>query len=77
MRTLSHITLSASLLLCGLGFRGKGTYTAEGISAIAEMLKVNSSLVSIRWAEHTLRHSVRQRPLTFYRHSALVLQPEH
>ncbi len=36
--------------LCGLDDDGEGTYTAEGIIAIAEMLKVNSTLQSIRCA---------------------------
>ena len=38
--------------LCGLDFRGNGTYSAEGIVAISEMLKVNTSLQSIRCAAH-------------------------
>ena len=33
--------------LCGIGQFG-GTYTAEGIIAITEMLKVNTGLQSIR-----------------------------
>ena len=36
--------------LCGLNHRGQGTYTAEGIIAITEMLKVNTALQSIRCA---------------------------
>ena len=36
--------------LCGLDWTGRGTYTAEGIIAITEMLKVNSTLQSIRCA---------------------------
>ena len=35
-------------LLCGLDEDGEGTYTAEGIVAIVEMLKVNTTLQSIR-----------------------------
>ena len=30
--------------LCGLAYRGEGTYTAEGITAIANALKVTASL---------------------------------
>ena len=30
--------------LCGINSRGEGTYTAEGITAIAEALKVTGSL---------------------------------
>ena len=29
--------------LCGLDYRGEGTYTAEGITAIANALKVTTS----------------------------------
>ena len=36
--------------ICGLDDLGRGTYTAEGIIAITEMLKLNSSLLSIRLA---------------------------
>ena len=35
--------------LCGIQY-GEGTYTAEGIIKIAEMLKVNTTLQSIRCA---------------------------
>ena len=34
--------------LCGLNVRGEGTFTAEGIAKIAEMLTVNTTLQSIR-----------------------------
>ena len=34
--------------LCGLNFMGTGTYTAEGIIKICEMLKVNTTLSSLR-----------------------------
>ena len=37
--------------LCGLDIFGRGTYTAEGIIAITEMLKVNSMLQSIMCAQ--------------------------
>ena len=33
--------------LCGLDRYGKGTYTAEGITAIADALRVNSALTKI------------------------------
>ena len=36
--------------LCGLDEDGDGDYTAEGIIAITEMLKVNTTLQSIRCA---------------------------
>ena len=35
--------------LCGLDDYGRGTYDAEGITKIAEMLKSNTTLQSIRW----------------------------
>ena len=34
-------------LLCGVDQNGRGTYTAEGITAIADALRVNSSLTSL------------------------------
>ena len=34
--------------ICGLNVYGRGTYTAEGIIAISEMLKVNRTLQSVR-----------------------------
>ena len=34
--------------LCGLDHMGRGTYTAEGISKIAEMLTQNSTLTALR-----------------------------
>ena len=34
--------------LCGLNEYGYGTYTAEGITAIADALRVNGSLTSVR-----------------------------
>jgi hypothetical protein len=36
--------------LCGFNFHGEGTYTAEGITKISEMLKANTTLTSIRHA---------------------------
>ena len=41
---------------------GEGTYTAEGITAIAEMLKVNTTVQSIRCASHA--RFIWQKPLT-------------
>ena len=38
--------------LCGLDEHGEGTYTTEGIVAIVEMLKVNTTLQSIRCVAH-------------------------
>ena len=34
--------------LCGINYHGQGTYTAEGITAIAEALKVTGSLTKVR-----------------------------
>ena len=40
--------------LCGVNWRGEGTYTTEGIEALCDMLKVNATLTSLRWLElHT------------------------
>jgi hypothetical protein len=36
--------------LCGVNEYGDGTYTAEGIIKIAEALKINTSITSIRQA---------------------------
>ena len=33
--------------LCGLNYRGEGTYTAEGIIAISEALRVNGVLTKM------------------------------
>ena len=51
-------------LLCGLNWLGKGTYTAEGIIAIAEMLKVNTALQSIGCASRARFLTKCQQPLT-------------
>ena len=40
--------------LCGLDYYGKGTYTAEGIKAIADALHVNASLTKISLAKNQL-----------------------
>ena len=37
----------ASNELCGLNWEGKGTYTAEGIKALADAVAVNASLTSL------------------------------
>ena len=34
--------------LCGLNMYGQGTYNAEGIVAISDMLRVNRTLWSVR-----------------------------
>ncbi len=50
-RSLAQLNLSGNLL-CGITFTyGKGTYTAEGINAIADALRVNGALTSLdlRW----------------------------
>ena len=39
--------------LCGIKY-GEGTYTAEGITSIAEMLKVNSTLQTLEYAANRL-----------------------
>ena len=42
---LMHLQLDLSHnALCGLNYRGEGTYTAEGITAIANALKVTASV---------------------------------
>ena len=48
--------------LCGIDRRGNGTYTTEGIVAIVEMLKVNTTLQSIRCVCSLFDR--RQQPLT-------------
>jgi hypothetical protein len=53
---LTSVQLACSLRgnqLCGLDRRGRGTYTAEGITALAAALKINQSITSIKYA-HTL-----------------------
>lgn len=42
----SQINLSDSQL-CGLNWKGEGTYTVEGIAAIADALKVNASVTRV------------------------------
>ena len=36
--------------LCGINEYGHGTYTAEGITKLADMLRTNTTLTSIRCA---------------------------
>ena len=43
---LPQLNLAANQL-CGLDWRGEGTYTSEGIKAVAGALKVNGSLTSL------------------------------
>ena len=50
---LTSINLSKNQL-CGLNFLGTGTYTAEGITAIAVALRVNGGLTSINLSENQL-----------------------
>jgi len=38
--------------LCGLDYLGRGTYNAEGITAIADALRVTASLTSVRSPAH-------------------------
>ena len=40
--------------LCGVDMFGDGTYTTEGITKIAEMLAMNTTLQSIRWVLQVL-----------------------
>ena len=57
-----HLLCSLEInLLCGINEFGGGTYTAEGIAKIADALKENKSLRSIRCASHAAKHC--QRPL--------------
>ena len=47
---LFHVFLQLDLSLnqlCGIDRDGKGTYTAEGIKALADGLRVNGSLTKI------------------------------
>ena len=41
--------------LCGLDYRGRGTYTAEGIIQLSDALKVNATLTSLRCASSPSR----------------------
>ena len=50
----SHACSLDNNQLCGIDRFGIGTYTAEGITKIAEMLAMNTTLQSIRWALQVL-----------------------
>ena len=47
MGSLTSLDLSLNQL-CGLDGHGRGTYTADGITAIADALRVNGSLTEVR-----------------------------
>jgi hypothetical protein len=47
MGALTSLDLSSNQL-CGLNQYGRGTYTAEGITAIADALRVNGALTEVR-----------------------------
>ena len=54
--------------LCGLDYRGEGTYTAEGVTTIADALKGNASITSVNvlfngldMESANLRSKLRQR----------------
>ena len=49
----SQLDLSSNRL-CGVDRWGEGTYTAEGITAIADALKVTASLTSIDLSDNAL-----------------------
>ena len=48
--TLSVLLSLSNNQLCGVNRDGYGTYTAEGITQVAEALKVNKTLQSIEYA---------------------------
>jgi hypothetical protein len=50
---VSQLDLSSNEL-CGLDRRGRGTYTAEGITAIADALRVNGGLIKVSLAKNQL-----------------------
>ena len=47
-----QLNLSRNALLCGIGLYGGGTYTADGIKAIAESISVSASITSIDLSEN-------------------------
>jgi hypothetical protein len=53
MGGLTSLDLSGNQL-CGLDHNGRGTYTAEGITAIADALRVNGGLTKISLARNNL-----------------------
>ena len=59
--------------LCGINYRGQGTYTAEGITAIAEALKVTGSLTALDVGGNDLDESANEALRTAAR-PALNLQ---
>ena len=50
---LTSLNLSDNQL-CGLDNRGRGTYTAEGITAIADALRVNGALTALNLSSNHL-----------------------
>ena len=63
LAAVDSFSLSRSLndnQLCGLDYVNRSTYTAEGIIAITEMLKVNSTLQSIRCVRGARSLTMRQ-----------------
>ena len=55
--------------ICGIDEYGMGTYTTVGIEKMSEMLKVNTTLQSIRCATVEIAlalYQKRQQPLTPY-----------
>jgi Ran GTPase-activating protein (RanGAP) involved in mRNA processing and transport len=51
---LTGLDLSSNQL-CGLDYRDRGTYTAEGITAIADALRVNGALTKLSLAQNQLK----------------------
>jgi hypothetical protein len=47
MGSLTSLDLSSNQL-CGVNSWGSGTYTADGITAIADALRVNGALAEVR-----------------------------
>ncbi len=50
---LTSLDLSGNQL-CGLDFNGRGTYTAEGITAIADALRINGGLTSLNLSSNLI-----------------------
>merc|ERR1712054_579995 len=48
MSGLTSVDLSCNQL-CGLDVHGNGTYTAEGITTIADALLISGGMTSVRW----------------------------
>ena len=51
--SLTSVSLKGNQL-CGVNYKGEGTYDASGIKAIADALRVNASLTSLRLDENSL-----------------------